>query len=96
MQMQWLDGSGSGNGKIIFYLTGTCLILAAVSLLMQKQVFLSMILLGVFLLLSAIAIHLAGMMTASVELMKMNSMTHMLKDLGLAGGAFFIAGSFKS
>ncbi|MCP4457887.1 MAG: DoxX family protein [Cytophagales bacterium] len=71
---------------VIVYLTGVALIAAAVALLIGKKAQLAMTLLGVMLLLIALMIHLPGGEA---------SMPMLLKDLGLAGAAWFISAHVK-
>ena len=67
---------------IITYLVGVALIASAVSLLIGKKAQLAMTLLGVMLLLIALMVHLPGGEA---------SMPMLLKDLGLAGAAWFMS-----
>ena len=77
------------GGVIIVYLTGLALIAAAVSIVIKKKAALACLLLGVFLLLTVATVHIPAMATDEM------AMSHVLKDLGLAGGAWFMAGVFK-
>ena len=71
---------------VIVYLIGVALIAAAVSLLIGKKAQLAMTLLGVMLLLFAIMVQLPGGEA---------SMPMLLKDLGLAGAAWFMSAHVK-
>ena len=73
-------------GVIIVYLTGVALLAAAVSLLIGKKAQLAMTLLGVMLLLIALMVHLPGGEA---------SMPMLLKDLALAGAAWFMSAHVK-
>ncbi|WP_253810176.1 DoxX family protein [Hydrotalea flava] len=72
------------------YLVGAALILAAIAIIINKQTRLACYLLGLMLFLFVILLHLPGMMHATDPQMKAMSMTMLLKDLGLAAGAFYI------
>ena len=72
------------GGVIWVYLTGLALVLAAVSMIIKKKMALATMLLGIMLVIFALSIHLPG---------GQDSMPMLLKDLGLAGGAFFISGN---
>lgn len=69
-------------GIVIVYLTGVALIAAAVALLIGKKAQLAMTLLGVMLILIALMVHLPGGEA---------SMPMLLKDLALAGAAWFMS-----
>ena len=85
-----------GIGTLVVYLTGVCLILAGISLLIQRKVYLSMLLLGVFMVLTSLMIHMPVMMQAVDEMAQTTSMSNLMKDMALAGACFFISGTFKS
>jgi len=78
------------GGKIWVIITGVALILAAISLLINKWVKLSMILLAVFLLITIFTIHIPGLSSIDAQVAQM-SMMGLLKDLALAGGALGFA-----
>lgn len=80
------------GGVFWVYITGLALIAASVSIWINKLTFLASLLLGIMLMVFVLTIHLPGVMNE--ETMQM-SMAMMLKDLGLAGGAFLIAGINK-
>ena len=72
------------------YLSGLGLIAAPVALIIKNNAKLAMILLGVELMLFAVLIHMVSLMGGD-----MMSMGQLLKDVALAGGAFYIAGTVK-
>ena len=72
------------------YLTGVALILAAISFIINKQVRLAGLLLGTLLLIFALLVHLPGMIHATEDLIKWQSMGDLLRDLAMAAGAFYI------
>jgi len=85
------------GGVFWVYFTGVCLIAGAVGLISNLKGLgaLAAFLTGILLLVIAFTVHLPGMMRAADEAAKMMPMIGLLKDIGLAGGAFVIAGLFK-
>ena len=81
------------GGVFWVYLTGVALIAAAVSFLIGKKVKLAGTLLGIMLIIFVLSIHLPGVIGADSPQAMQMSMSSLLKDLALAGAAFFIAGS---
>ena len=75
---------------IFVYLTGVALLAAAVSILIQKKAKLAAFLLGIMLLMIALMVHLPSMMGGNEM-----SMPMFMKDLAMAGGAFFMSSVFK-
>lgn len=73
------------GGIFWIYLTGLSLILAGISIMIQKLDDWSSFLLAVMLLVFVLTIHLPGLL-AGGEMAQMY-MTNLLKDLALAGGA---------
>lgn len=82
------------GGVIWVYLTGPALIAAAVAIATGKMASLASALLGVMLLSFALTIHLPGVLDAADQMARQASMSNMLKDLALSGGAFVLAGVF--
>ncbi|GIV33785.1 MAG: hypothetical protein KatS3mg031_1320 [Chitinophagales bacterium] len=80
------------GGVIWVYFTGAALLAAAVSIILNKMTKLSGLLLGIMLIAFALGVHLKGMLEATDEMAKMTFFTGMIKDLGLAGAAFYISG----
>jgi len=78
------------GGAIWIYVTGACLLAAAVSIIIGKKDKLATFLLGVFLILTVLTVHLPGVMADSAD---PGPMTNLLKDLALAGAAWMYAGS---
>ena len=76
------------GSSILVYLTGVALILAAVSMFIGKYDKLAALLLGVFLILVALIVHL-GALNAGDQ----NAMGQILKDVALAGAAWMYAGN---
>lgn len=77
------------GGVFWVYLTGAALAAAGVAILIGKKAQLATQLLGLMLLIFALSIHLPGVMGGSQM-----SMPSLLKDLALAGGAWFMSGHF--
>jgi uncharacterized membrane protein YphA (DoxX/SURF4 family) len=74
------------GSTILVYITGLALVLAAVSVFIGKMDKLAMVLLGVFLILTALIVHL-GALNAGDQ----NAMSQILKDVALAGAAWMYA-----
>ncbi len=81
------------GGVFWVYLTGLALVLAAVAVFINKNAKLATMLLGAMLMIFVLTIHLPGLFEEATVQM---SMANMLKDLALAGGAFFLSGSYDS
>ena len=84
------------GGQFWVYFTGLALIAAAISFVVNIKVRLAGTLLGVMLLIFALSIHLPGVIGADNPQAMQMSMTSLLKDLALAGAAFFIAAEADS
>ena len=76
---------------IFVYMTGTGLILAGLSLILQTQTSLAMLLLGVMLMIFALTVHLPGAMDGAQA-----SISNLLKDIALSGAAFYFSGRVKN
>lgn len=76
------------GGSFWVYLTGVAMLGASVAIVIEKKARLAAILLGVLLLVYVLSIHLPAVIGGEMQ----PSMTNLLKDLALAGGAWFIAG----
>lgn len=85
MNAEAMKGMAFGS-SILVYLTGAALIAATVSMLIGKLDKLAATLLGVFLILMVLLVHLSGAMDGD-----QSSVTMLLKDLMLSGGAFMYA-----
>jgi uncharacterized membrane protein YphA (DoxX/SURF4 family) len=79
------------GGVFWVYLTGLALLAACVSIIIETKARLACILLGVMLLIFVLSIHLPGIIGGEMQ----PNMSNLLKDLALAGGAWFIAGSYE-
>ena len=78
------------GGAIWVYLTGAALLAAAIAIITGKKAKTATQLLGLMLLLFAILVHLMAVMNGSES-----SMPSFLKDLALAGGAWYMSGHFS-
>ncbi len=82
-------------GQLLWvYLTGICLVLAGISIIIKKQITLSTLLLGILLLLFVAMVHIPQAMSSD-DMTKANGIAHALKTLSLAGAAFFLYGYYK-
>lgn len=77
------------GGAIWIYVTGVALIAAAAAIMVGQQAVLATRLLAVFLLLTALTVHLPAVMGGDQA-----AMSNVLKDLALAGGALILSGVF--
>lgn len=73
--------------EVWVYLTGAALLAACIAILWGKMAQLAATLLGVLLLVYVLTIHLPAVMGGD-----QSAMPSVLKDLALAGGAFYFAG----
>ena len=80
------------GGVLWVYVTGIALLAAAAAIAFDKQAALAAQLLGVMLVIFALTIHLVGLMSAPDEMAMAASMSALLKDTALAGGAFVLSG----
>ncbi|HEX6983184.1 MAG TPA: hypothetical protein VF181_10525 [Balneolaceae bacterium] len=71
------------------YLTGIIFLAACICIIAERKVRLAGMLLGIILLVFVLTIHLPGLFN-SVQ----TSLTPFLKDLALAGAAFYVAGHY--
>ena len=72
--------------EVLVYLTGLAHILAAVAILINKKAKLATLLLGIMLASFAFLISLGGFMNQDPA-----SSAHFLKDIALAGAAFYLS-----
>lgn len=89
MNASAMAGMAPFGGAIMVYITGAALIAAAISIIIGKMDRLAALLLGIMLIIFALSIHLPGVLNAGDDQMAMAaSMSNLLKDIALAGGAF--------
>lgn len=82
------------GGVFWVYLTGLAFLAACVSFIIEKKVRLAGTLLGILLLIFVLTIHVPGIIGAETDQQSQMSMTNLLKDLVISGGAFYIAGTY--
>src|SRR5260221_12828529 len=80
------------GGVIWVYITGACLLAAAIAFLINRQVRLAGLLLALFLLLIVVTVHLPAVLNAPDDGSRRFSMVNLIKDTGLAGAGFLVAG----
>jgi len=90
--MQKMVPSFLPGGVIWVYLTGTALLAAAISFLINKQTRLAGLLLATFLLVIVLTVHLPAVLSASDHNYRRFPLVNLIKDTGLAAGALVIAG----
>lgn len=81
-----VPGFLSWGGHIFVILTGLALILTAVSVIVEKPSRLLALFLGIMILMFALTVHLVNLIHGDP-----NSLSQLLKDLSLAGAAFYIS-----
>jgi uncharacterized membrane protein len=94
--MQKMVPSFLPGGVIWVYLTGACLIAAAIAFLINRQVRLAGLLLCLFLLLIVLTVHLPAVLHAPDNSARRFPMTNLIKDTGLAAAALLVAGSKRN
>ena len=90
-----MAGMAPFGGSIIIYITGLCLIAAAVSIIIGKYDKLATALLGLMLLIFVLLIHAKGLANAADAGASQMSMISLLKDLALAGAAWMYSASLS-
>ena len=73
------------------YLTGAAFLLASVSIIINRYAKLAGVLLAAMLLIFVLLVHIPGIANAADQASMMNSMTQLLKDTALAGGALVVS-----
>jgi uncharacterized membrane protein len=89
--MQKMVPSFLPGGVFWVYATGTCLLLAAIAFLIEKQVRLAALLLALFLLLIVLTVHLPAVLHAEDSSARRFPLTNLIKDTGLAAAALLLA-----
>ncbi|HEX3933067.1 MAG TPA: hypothetical protein VHW43_00220 [Puia sp.] len=79
------------GGVVWVYITGACLVAAAIAFLINKQVRLAGFLLCLFLLLIVLTVHLPAVLNAPDAGARRFPMTNLIKDTGLAAAALLVA-----
>jgi uncharacterized membrane protein len=90
--MQKMVPSFLPGGVVWVYITGTCLLAAAIAFLVNRQVRLAGLLLALFLLLIVVTVHLPAVLNAPDDGSRRFPMVNLIKDTGLAAAALLVAG----
>jgi putative oxidoreductase len=93
--MQKMVPSFLPGGVIWVYITGACLVAAAIAFLVNKYTRLAGLLLALFLLLIVLTVHLPAVLNAPDEGARRFPMVNLIKDTGLAAAALLVAGKSK-
>lgn len=80
------------GGSVWVYITGACLLLAAIAFLFNKQTRLAGLLLALFLLLIVVTVHLPAVINAPDSGARRFPLVNLIKDTGLAAAALLVAG----
>ncbi|HEY6901348.1 MAG TPA: hypothetical protein VI233_11915 [Puia sp.] len=93
--------NGTGMAKMVpsflpggvawVYITGACLLAAAIAFLLDKQARLAGLLLALFLLLIVVTVHLPAVLNAPDVSARRFPMVNLIKDTGLAAAALLVA-----
>lgn len=78
------------GGAFWVYLTGVVHLLACISIIIEQKTRLACLGLGIMLLIFVLTIHLPGLFGESMQA----SLNPFLKDIALAGGAFYIGSHY--
>jgi putative oxidoreductase len=89
--MQKMVPSFLPGGVIWVYITGACLLLAAISFLINRYTRLAGLLLCLFLLLIVATVHLPAVLNAPDSEYRRFPMVNLIKDTGLAAAALLVA-----
>jgi len=89
--MQKMVPSFLPGGVVWVYITGACLLLAAISFLINKYTRLAGLLLCLFLLLIVVTVHLPAVLSAQDSEYRRFPMVNLIKDTGLAAAALLVA-----
>ena len=79
------------GGVFWVYITGACLVAAAIAFLINRQVRLAGFLLCLFLLLIVLTVHLPAVLDAPDAGARRFPLTNLIKDTGLAAAALLVA-----
>lgn len=82
-------------GIHLVYVSGLALLLAGISIIINKKARLAVLLLALLLFIIIVSLHIPGMMNAADEMAMQLSMTALLKDLALMGAALSYAKLFE-
>jgi putative oxidoreductase len=77
---------------LVVRLTGLFLMAGGLAIMLGYRAKLAGLCLGIFLMATALMVHLPEYLSAETEVARMNPFLHMVKDFGLGGAAFFLFG----
>jgi|SRR6186713_1804360 len=89
--MQKMVPSFLPGGVIWVYITGGCLLLAAIAFLINRYTRLAGLLLCLFLVLIVVTVHLPAVLNAPDSEYRRFPMVNLIKDTGLAAAALLVA-----
>jgi len=89
--MQKMVPSFLPGGVVWVYITGACLLAAAIAFLINRQTRLAGLLLALFLLLIVVTVHLPAVLNAPDDGARRFPMVNLIKDTGLAAAALLVA-----
>ena len=89
--MQKMVPSFLPGGVVWVYITGTCLLLAAIAFLVNRYTRLAGLLLCLFLVLIVVTVHLPAVLSAPDGEYRRFPMVNLIKDTGLAAAALLVA-----
>lgn len=81
--------AGWPMAEIMVYISGAGLLAGGIAIILDKKTRLACLLLALLMLIIVLAIHVPGLSNPDTMMM---SMSMMLKDIGLIGGALILAG----
>ena len=83
------------GGVIWIYLIGVALLAACLSIIIEKYTRLACLLLALLLIIFVLSLHLPGVIGAADDMAMAASMSGLLKDTALAGGALLLANNYE-
>lgn len=89
--MQKMVPSFLPGGVVWVYITGACLLLAAIAFLINRYTRLAGLLLCLFLVLIVVTVHLPAVLSAPDSEYRRFPMVNLIKDTGLAAAALLVA-----
>ncbi len=83
------------GGVFWVYLVGVALLAACISIIIQKHTRWACLLLALLLIIFVLTMHLPGVIGAADDMAMAASMSSLLKDTALAGGALILADNYE-
>ncbi len=84
------------GGVIWIYVIGVALLGACLSIIIEKYTHLACLLLALLLIIFVLSMHLPGVIGAEDDMAMAASMSSLLKDSALAGGALILANNYEN